>query len=74
MGEVGDQVTAKSAIRAVMLAVLAITLLCLLATARLMRILGRTGINVVARVFGIITAALAVQFILDGLGAVWPAT
>ena len=67
-----DQLAVQGAILAVMLAVLVLTLLCLLATARLMRVLGRTGINVVTRVFGIIMAALSVQFILDGLGAVWP--
>lgn len=72
MGEAQGQLATQGAILAVMLAVLVLTLLCLLATARLMRVLGRTGINVVTRVFGIIMAALAVQFILDGLGAVWP--
>ena len=72
MGEAEGRLTAQGLILAVMLAVLAITLACLLATARLLRVLGQTGINVVTRVFGIITAALAVQFILDGLGTVWP--
>ncbi len=72
MGEAQGELTAQGVVLAVMLAVLAITLVCLLATARLMRVLGQTGINVVTRVFGIIMAALSVQFILDGLGAVWP--
>ena len=73
MGEARHDLVAQALVLAVMLAVLVITLICLLVTGRLIRLLGQTGINVVTRVFGIIMAALSVQFILDGLGAVWPA-
>lgn len=46
---------------------LGLTLLALLLAERLMALLGVTGSNVVGRVLGIVLAALAVQFVLDGL-------
>lgn len=49
------------------LAVLAITLGMFLAAGRVERLLGETGINVITRLLGILLAALAVQFALDGL-------
>jgi multiple antibiotic resistance protein len=48
---------------------MAATALTLLIAPRLVQILGITGVNVVARVSGILLAALAMQFLLDGLRA-----
>jgi MarC family membrane protein len=47
--------------------VMAVTLALLLSASQVVRLLGVTGTNVVGRVLGIILAALAAQYVLDGL-------
>jgi multiple antibiotic resistance protein len=48
-------------------AVLLLTWLALLLASPLGRVLRRTGVNVVTRVLGILLAALAVQYVADGV-------
>ena len=51
----------------VVVLVLALTLAALLLSDRIMKLMGETGANVVSRLLGVILAALAVQYVLDGL-------
>lgn len=55
---------------AVLLAVMAFTLVLLLLAARLKRVLGNTGANVISRIMGIILATIAVDSVLAGMEAV----
>ncbi len=52
--------------------VMAVTLVLLLAASQVLRLLGITGTNVVGRVLGIILAALAAQYVLDGVAQALP--
>jgi multiple antibiotic resistance protein len=65
----GDATSLGGQIRvlASLLAVMALTLLALLAATQVGRLLGVTGANVVTRVLGVVLAALATQFVIDGL-------
>jgi MarC family membrane protein len=67
MGRAGGDLLARSAVVAVLVIVLAITLVFLLMAPRIVRLLGSTGVNVVSRVLGVLLAAVAVQLVLDGV-------
>jgi multiple antibiotic resistance protein len=66
-GEVGTKPLLFAGFLCVVAVVLIVCWVLMLATPRLMKVLGLTGANVVSRLSGVILAALAVQFIIDGL-------
>jgi multiple antibiotic resistance protein len=50
-----------------------VTYLVLAGAARVERVMGRTGMNVLERVAGMLLAAIALQFVIDGAGEAFPA-
>jgi multiple antibiotic resistance protein len=67
VGEVGTTPLLFAGMLGAVGVVLAVCWVLMLATPRLMKVLGVTGANVVSRLSGVILAALAVQFIVDGI-------
>jgi multiple antibiotic resistance protein len=67
LGGKAKDVSQKIGIHVAVLAVSLLTFLVLRSSVWVARFLGRTGINVVVRIMGLILAAVAMQFIIDGL-------
>jgi multiple antibiotic resistance protein len=62
-----DGAADMAAIAAVMFAVLITVFIAFLLAPLLERLLGKTGLNILTRLLGMLLAALAIQFILDGI-------
>jgi multiple antibiotic resistance protein len=62
----------RFAVHLAILAVSVATFLVLRSAALFARLLGKTGINVIGRLMGLILAAVSVQFVLDGLREAFP--
>ncbi len=64
----GDRVQ-YIAVLAAIAAILLLTFLLMLIAVQVQKLLGVTGVHVVSRIVGVLLAALAVQFIFDGLAS-----
>ncbi|OZA06019.1 MAG: MarC family transcriptional regulator [Rhodobacterales bacterium 17-64-5] len=67
MGQAGDDLGVKLSVLALMGLMMVATFLFLLAAPPIERVLGRTGTIVITRLLGMLLAALAVQFVIDGI-------
>ena len=67
MADVKGELAQQAVVVGALLAIMLLTLLTLISASKLQKLLGVTGMHVVGRVMGVLLAALAVQFILDGI-------
>jgi len=57
----------KAVVIGALLVILLVTFISMLLAGQIQRVLGVTGMHVIARIFGVLLCALAVQFIFDGI-------
>lgn len=70
MAETKGDFTTEVVVVAALLVVMALTYVLLIGASAMSRALGVTGLNVITRVMGVMLAALAVQFVIDGIRAI----
>jgi multiple antibiotic resistance protein len=69
-GRAGGDPVRLAVLIAIIALVMAACLIVFLAATRIERLLGMTGNTVLSRLLGVLLAALAVQFVIDGVRAV----
>ena len=69
MADAGEDWTRKAVVIGALCANLFLAFLCLMVASWIQKILGVTGLNVISRIVGVLLAALAVQFMFDGIAS-----